>query len=195
MKGLFKLSLAAFGAVALGSAFSEQAAALSLTQSQNQTAAGQTLTYNFSGLAPVSGSNGSITIRNGVDSTFDLSSEPGEFFDLEIDGFAAGRFACTASSGVTLLSSCAGTSNNRQTFNQVFSFSSLLPIDVPDLISDGSLAISVIFSDTVAPNFPLSNPNELLVDLDYTAVPTPAPLFGLIGMGVAALRKRKQQEA
>lgn len=200
MKDIFKLSTAVTGLLLLGSVFQTEAKAITLTQSQSQISSGQSLVYNFNGLAPSDGSDGFLTIASGVGSTFDLSnnsSEGQEYFDLRLDGLSAGRFSCAAGNGVTNIIGCGGSSSFN-TFSQKIAFSSFLPsVNLPSLIADGALSLVVDFGGNVNPGFSGPNSNELLVTLDYntdaTPVPTPAPLLGLIGMGAAALRRRQQE--
>ena len=199
-----KLTTAIASAIALPALMAAHSASAGLvteTLSLNQTVEGEQLDFVFTGLAPSDSSDGFITIANAPGSDFDLSDNGNEYFDLLLDGNAAGRYSCDSNPGggtasAVIMPSCNDNSGDN-TFSQQLSFSSLLAdfaVDVPSLLADGGLTVSVDFGSSVTP---FGQPERTFLDVTVAynmaaSVPEPGTLAlltaGLIGL---ASQRRK----
>jgi hypothetical protein len=152
-------------------------ASVELSTGGTATDAASGALQNFLGIAPdalddlpnfldaLEGSALQLSVNTGDQLTFDFSS-------LLVD---ADDYAFTVLNGAVTRLSGSGT------LSQIFGSSGLFSIGIVDLgdtAGDSSLSLSnATFTPTA------------------TAVPTPALLPGLVGLGLAAMRKRKQQSA
>ncbi len=185
MKTWQKFLQIAFGTVVINGAMVDAARAFELKPRLN-------LEVEFENLPEIVVGSGGIRLESGPEN-FDLD-EPGEFFDLEIDGFNVGKFGCYTEVGITNL--FGGTSGEGCSFNHYLSFIDELGNDlIANLINDdGLLSVNAIFSRDV------ELPNHTLIVTVYgtfpdsvPAVPTPTAVLPILsGLLVASNRRSKK---
>ena len=194
VKSLWRLMLVGTGAIALNTMIAGSAQGMNIN-----------FGVQFSNLNPSAGPDGTLRLISGdnefspgaYDGDFDID-EIDEYFDLEIDGFNVGRYACYDAVGITNLNGIL--SDEGCAFDQSFSFVEDFGLDLAALINgDGILTVSAIFSEAVELS-PIGN--NLTVVLGYGVVtppanvPTPAavlPVFG--GIFSAAMRKSRKEQS
>lgn len=173
----------------------QPAQALSVTQQQLDvmTQDADTLTWTFSGLPLSDGSGGLLRLFTGVSQNFpgvfdglDLGGDTNEFFTLFVEGTNVGQFTCTGSPGTPLPGNTGG--GNDCDFDVSFNFLTDFGLNLAPLVADGSLTVEAVFGPEVSH---FDERDELFAELSYTAVPTPALLPGLMGLGLGVWRKRK----
>lgn len=186
------------GAVVVMGLTAGAASALTTTQTQILTTHGQTMTFNFTGLAPSDGSGGTITIASGLataatpdENGLDLDDSKFEFFDVYFDGVLQGGFNC-AGGVATAIAGCTSNGPGDNIFSLALSLSGSA---LQSLIADGSVAVRLVFSGLVDE---FGDGDEVKVSLTYNpvaAVPLPAALpllaSGLGALGFAGWRRRK----
>ena len=196
MKIFSKTIIATVFAITAFGAAPASAAIVTYSDTQVMTEDGQDFTFNFENLLPSDGTGGTITIASGKSTSIpgawdgiDLDSSS-EYFELAFDGIAQGTtYNCTGLGGHTAIADA----ENPDTSNCKFSLTIALSGEELDtLLADQIISIGVSFSNGVIVFFDF---DEVIVELEYHAVPVPAalPLFvaGIAGIGAVSRRRKK----
>lgn len=173
------------------------AATIDQTLVETYTTDGETLSYEFADLGLAAGNDAILTIRPlaGSVTGLDLAGQPGEFFNVIVDGTDFGSFSCDGNSGSTII-----PGNNGSVVDCDFTLTlstAAFGYDFNTNVSDGALEVLLAFgseSDDFGDN------DQVSVRLNYeTVAAVPLPAGGLLLLsgfaGFAALKRRKKRSA
>lgn len=169
-------------AVLLAGGGAAHAATVSVSRQQNFTVTGQDFDFTFGGLEASDGTGGSVVIEaGGIRNPGVDVSDPGEYFDVTLDGTDFGRFSCAGSQ----MAAEVDTVISLDLFDCVFSHTIALEgAQLDAMLSDGTLLTMLDFNIGVGK---FENDDFVRVTLNYgTATAIPLPASGLLLLGAVA---------